>query len=131
VGYAEGAVEFRLPAVAASVPELRRLVGEGARELGVSEQRVDEVRLAVTEAVSNVVRHAYWPGQGEVEVAVEADGNGHVVVAVRDRGCGIGAAHPARAGAGLGMPLMRAVSASFESCDRGPGTEVVMRFPVG
>ena len=78
----------------ASVPEARRLVSEQLRELGVSEQRVDDVRVAVTEAVSNVVRHAYGSPEGEVEVEVGADGNGQVVVAVRDRGCGLGAARP-------------------------------------
>jgi anti-sigma regulatory factor (Ser/Thr protein kinase) len=50
-------VEFRLPAVPASVPKARRLVGEQVRELGVSEQRVDEVRAAVTEAVANCGSH--------------------------------------------------------------------------
>jgi hypothetical protein len=29
------------------------------------------------------------------------------------------------------VPLMKAVSAGFESSDRGPGTEVLMSFPVG
>jgi stage II sporulation protein AB (anti-sigma F factor) len=130
VGTAWVTVEFRLPAVPASVPEARRLVGEQVRELGASEQRVDDVRIAVTEAVANVVRHAYWPGQGEVEVEVDADGNGRVVVAVRDRGCGIGAARPETAGAGLGLPLIEALSASFESSDRAPGTAVVMEFPI-
>jgi stage II sporulation protein AB (anti-sigma F factor) len=104
------------------------LVGEQVRELGASPARLDDVRVAVTEAVANVVRHAYWPGEGEVEVSVESDGNGQVVVRVRDRGCGMGSARPERAGAGLGLRLMEALSASVESSDRGAGTAVVMRF---
>ena len=48
-----------LPAVPSSVRKARVSVGRQRLELGASERVVDDIRLCVSEAVSNVVRHAY------------------------------------------------------------------------
>ena len=92
---------------------------------------LDAVRLAVSEAVSNVVVHGYRESPaGRFTVAVESQTD-ELQVTVRDDGCGM---HP-RAdspGAGLGLPLIAQVSQSFSVSARPEGgTELCMTFPLG
>jgi serine/threonine-protein kinase RsbW len=85
--------------------------------------------MAVTEACTNVVVHAY-EGEGVLEVEMIADEEGLTIV-VRDHGLGI---HPRPAGSGapalgLGLPLIAALSDAFElRGSAGMGTEVRMTF---
>jgi serine/threonine-protein kinase RsbW len=78
-----------LPALPESVPALRAAVADFVSAAGVGEPYVDAVKLAVSEAVTNVVMHAYVeadePGavrvvtclrEGEIEVVVSDDGHG-------------------------------------------------------
>ena len=48
----------------------------------------DDARLCVSEAVTNVVRHAYGRDGGDVEIVVERE-NGDAIVVVRDTGKGM------------------------------------------
>jgi anti-sigma regulatory factor (Ser/Thr protein kinase) len=56
------------PAVPDSVTHARRTVAAFAAAAGLTGERLDSVRLAVSEATSNVVLHAYrdWPGAIQV-----------------------------------------------------------------
>ena len=60
-----------LPAVPASVPVLRAAVAEFVVSVGVRGDSVHAVKLAVSEAVTNAVMHAYVDAEepGEVRVA--------------------------------------------------------------
>lgn len=49
---------------------------------------IEEIKVAVSEAVSNAVLHAYPGGEGEVTVSVTSQGD-ELVIEVRDQGCGI------------------------------------------
>jgi anti-sigma regulatory factor (Ser/Thr protein kinase) len=87
-----------------------------------------DVRLAATEACTNVVVHAYEDGSGALEV--EARPNGDTLeVLVRDHGTGFSPHSPAR-GLGLGLPLIMALaqSVNVSAGPEGEGTDVVMRF---
>ena len=66
----------------------RETVAEEAARLGASPGVIDEVRLCVSEATTNVVRHAYTGGKGEIRIVLEARG-GQLVVVVRDDGVGL------------------------------------------
>jgi serine/threonine-protein kinase RsbW len=87
-----------------------------------------DVRLAATEACTNVVVHAYEDDGGALEVEARPDGNS-LEVLVRDRGAGFSPHSPAR-GLGLGLPLIMALadSVNVSAGQDGLGTEVVMRF---
>jgi anti-sigma regulatory factor (Ser/Thr protein kinase) len=88
------------------------------------------VRLAVSEAVSNVVVHSYRNARrGEFTMSVEwADDLLHVTV--RDHGCGMQPRMDSP-GAGLGLPLIARLADSF-SVSEPPdgGTELSMTFPL-
>ena len=77
-----------LPAVPASVRKARVSVGETAACLGANQRVVDDIRLCVSEAVSNVVRHAYGTRPGDVDVVVEREDK-NLRVVVRDEGQGM------------------------------------------
>lgn len=121
-------IELALPARPESVAVIRHLLGAVAERLRLPETVANDVRLAVTEACTNVVRHAYADGaRGSIEVSVEPEERAvHVVVA--DRGRGIGPSADT-AGPGLGLPLIAAVAESVKiEQSPGAGSRVAMSF---
>jgi serine/threonine-protein kinase RsbW len=111
------------------VGDARAEVAALAARAGATAPVLDMVRLAVSEAVSNVVLHGYRGVQpGPVTVSAEA-ADEHMTVTVLDEGCGLdpGAASP---GAGLGLPIIAelAESISMSPGSGGRGTLVEMTF---
>lgn len=99
-----------------------------ARECGLSDQRVGDVKLAVSEAVANVVRHAY-NGQATGQVVATADvddGSLRIVIADSGRGMVRRSDNP---GLGLGLPLMAHLADTIDVVDKDPGTEIHLTFP--
>ena len=86
------------------------------------------VRLAVSEAATNAVVHAYREDedQGELQVRAFVDGP-ELVVIVCDTGLGV-APRADSPGLGLGMPLMATVTTRFQVISDGRGTEIHMAF---
>jgi serine/threonine-protein kinase RsbW len=126
-----------LPAKAENVLVVRQAVAGLGEAIGLPEQRIDDLKTVVTEACNNVVLHAYDETPGPLEVTAEAE-DGEVAVVVADRGHGF-EPRPTPAGEaslGLGLPLIAALSDSFEiSGGAGEGTRTTIRFgyapPVG
>ncbi len=120
------ALSMILPALPSSVSRARRVVGDYAMSHGVDP---DDVKLAVSEAVTNVIVHAYHEGDGG-EITIIARPNGAALaVTITDAGRGI-APTPGGSGLGLGLPLIGRVTRSVEisSGDGGLGTRLTMRF---
>lgn len=124
------AIRMHLDATPEAVAAARARAGRTARDAGMTADAVDRVRLAVSEAVTNAVLHAYPRGAGCVEVRLDAD-RGTLCVEVRDTGCGRAGADPATASAGYGLALMRALCDTLEVDDTPPGTRLVLRFGHG
>jgi serine/threonine-protein kinase RsbW/stage II sporulation protein AB (anti-sigma F factor) len=102
---------------------------EYARRLGLAEETLQALRLAVSEAATNVVLHAYAdaPAPGPVHVSVEID-EPHLRIVVSDDGGGM-KPRPDSPGLGLGLPLIAQLAESFEvESPPGGGTELCMRF---
>jgi len=120
--------EETFPSSPSGVGAMRREVAAFAERAGMDEDGVGSVRLAVSEAATNAVVHAYRESDGELQVRayVERD---ELVVIVRDTGLGL-APRPDSPGLGLGMPLMASVTSSFRVVSRGSGTEIHMAFPL-
>ena len=107
---------------------LRSEMAAIARECGLSDQRVGDVKLAVSEAVSNVVRHAY-DGQAPGQVVATADVDGGTLrIVIADTGRGL-APRSDSPGLGLGLPLMAHLADTIDVVRNDPGTEIHMTFP--
>jgi serine/threonine-protein kinase RsbW len=116
---------------------LARLALSGlARQLPLGDELVADLKLAVTEACGNAVRHAYVGTDGDVSVIFAIDDD-RLVITVEDRGEGMRApdsiadAAEAPAGpleSGMGMPIIRAIvdELSVEPGEDGRGTVVRM-----
>jgi len=75
-----------LPRDRLTVPVVRHILGSTLRHLGVDEEYVEDVELVVTEACTNVLRHA-GDGGNEYEVNVVIN-ESNVEIAVGDQGGG-------------------------------------------
>jgi anti-sigma regulatory factor (Ser/Thr protein kinase) len=98
---------------------IRRVLEALADSLPLPPRVIEDMRLAVTEACTNVVRHAYGGGDGPMELVIRPRGS-HVEVLVVDRGRGMMASRDT-SGAGLGLSLISALTERFE-IDHAPGT---------
>lgn len=117
------------PATAESVPHARRWGAEFAVRSGADSETVEAVKLAVSEAVTNVVLHAYCaaPGELQLTLAVAAD---ELWVLVADDGRGHQSA-PLEPGLGWGLALIADACEELMVTERsGGGTELRMRFPL-
>lgn len=121
--------EFRLavPARPEHLALVRRLVDGVCESLGAPDDVADDIRLAVTEACTNVVRHAYTEGDGTIDVSVHPAPRALEIV-VADAGCGVGPSHDT-AGPGLGLPLIEALADRVEiGPAEGGGSRLTMCF---
>jgi serine/threonine-protein kinase RsbW len=121
-------LELTLPARAENVAVVRHAFGGLAEVLSVDEQTLADIKLAVTEACTNVVIHAYEPdedGSLEVDASIR---DRRLKVVIRDRGRGI-VPRPDSPGLGLGLPLIATLAESLElGKDAQDNTEVRMTF---
>ncbi len=105
-------VQLTLPARAENVAVVRHAIGGLGEALELDPQVLSDVKLAVTEACTNVVVHAYGEGDGPMEVAASVEGP-VLRVTVRDEGIGI-LPRPDSPGLGLGLPLIATLTESLE-----------------
>jgi anti-sigma regulatory factor (Ser/Thr protein kinase) len=120
-------LELRTDATPAAVPGVRRAVVDFAELHGVGVP--PDVALAVSEAITNAVLHAYRDGDaGDVRVVACAEPD-RLVVVVRDYGCGM-KPNPESPGLGLGLSVIgRLVTElNIERPDEGGGTRLRMCF---
>ncbi len=131
--------EMKLQMESRSVNEAyaRVAVSAFAASLDPTVEELNDIKTAVSEAVTNCIVHAYKNAVGKIYITVKIFENGEVQITVRDRGCGIADIKKAREPlfttlggdrAGLGFSVME----SF--CDRifvrsavGKGTTVTLR----
>ena len=121
-------VRLTLPARAENVAVIRHVLGAFAESLRLPDELIEDLRLAVTEACTNVVRHAYADRDpGAVEISIEPREQ-HVRVVVADSGRGIGTSSDT-AGPGLGLPLIAAIADAVDlQSAPGGGSRVSMTF---
>ena len=124
-----GDLRLRYPAVPDSVPALRSTLARLAHELRFPPRTIEAIQLAVSEAASNVVLHAYRPPREPGTLDVTATyRNKALTITVSDSGSG---AQPASDSPGLGIGLLlidkMADAAQFRRSQTG-GMSVQMRF---
>ncbi len=121
------AFEASIPGTPLGVRTLRREMATMAEDCGMDAEGVADVRLAVTEAATNAVLHAYAESEGELRVtAVTQDGELAIVIA--DTGPGL-VARDDSPGLGVGLAVMASITARLKIVSHPRGTAVHMAFP--
>ncbi len=129
-GGAPPEVRLQLPALPAHVALVRQALAGLTEDLAVDPTRAADMKIALTEACTNVVVHAYddEPGPLEVTMAIE---HGRLVLSVRDRGSGLRPL-PAReeggAPLGFGLALIASLSDEVGIVAGRHGTELRIAF---
>lgn len=82
-------VHLEFPSLAENVGFARAAIAFFASRLDFTLDELEEIKVAVSEAVSNAVVHAYPEGPGPVVVDATVTAEGELVVRVADRGTGI------------------------------------------
>jgi serine/threonine-protein kinase RsbW len=101
-----------LPREELSVPVVRRVLKSSLQALGVEDDVVHDIQVALTEAVTNVLDHAAQSDEYEVSAGIDGD---VCVIEIVDRGAGFDATHLGHGDAdigaeeGRGIQIMRAL----------------------
>jgi serine/threonine-protein kinase RsbW len=135
----ETVVRLSFPAKADYLLLARLALAGVARSLPVGPELLADLKLAVTEACGNAVRHAYGTGEGSVGVAFVV-GDDRLELIVEDEGSGIGipveqlvvpseeTAPDEPTDGGMGMAIIRAIVDELDvrEGENGRGTVVHM-----
>jgi anti-sigma regulatory factor (Ser/Thr protein kinase) len=126
----ESDIRLTLPARAENVALVRHVVSALASSLAFPPKLIEDIRLAVTEACTNVVRHAYIGTEGPLDVSIAPHADGMTIV-VADRGRGL-QPNPDSEGPGLGLPLIAALAHALD-IEHAPdaGSRLSMSFRAG
>jgi serine/threonine-protein kinase RsbW/stage II sporulation protein AB (anti-sigma F factor) len=121
-------VEVVLPAITASVPEVRALARRFTVDHGSDADVLRSVLIASTEAASNSVLHGFVGREpGTIRVRLGA-GSDEIRVVITDDGSGM-RPRPDSPGLGLGLPTIAQVASELDiQSTAGEGTELRMRF---
>jgi serine/threonine-protein kinase RsbW len=126
------AIRLTIPAKAEYIT-LGRLALTGLSRLRpLGEETLADLKLALTEACSNSVRHAYGDDRGAVEILYELHDD-RLAIEVVDDGAGFGEGHAQEPGdelveGGLGIAIIRAIADEFELGPRNGGRGSRLRF---
>jgi serine/threonine-protein kinase RsbW len=137
---AEQIVRLSFPAKADYLLLARLALAGLARGVPLGEESLADLKLAVTEACGNVVRHAYASGEGSVGV-VFVVGDEKLEMIVEDQGSGLSAGDVDRVlengdsladlepfEGGMGMAIIRAVVDELDVHDGADGRGTVVRM---
>lgn len=129
-------VDLTLPTEVRLIARTRRIFRDYMEEMGVDQEDAHDVVLALDEACTNVIRHAFPDGEECFRLQAQLS-DGEVVVVVEDDGVGLPsediviAPRPAdpEATTGRGMQIIRELmtSVEVETAPQRQGTRLEMR----
>ena len=119
---AEADIQLSLPALPSSVTIVRQAIGGLADALEWNGDFAADVKLAASEACTNVVVHAYENGPGPLDVHIWFSDD-QLRLAIDDKGGGMSPSLAARRPSlGIGLPLMVALCDTFDLAAREDGS---------
>jgi serine/threonine-protein kinase RsbW len=126
------AVRLTIPAKAEYITLCRLALTGISRLRPLSEETLADLKLALTEACSNSVRHAYRDGDGRVEIVYELEPD-RLAIEVTDDGAGFEAQRPLAGDeelseGGLGIAIIRAIADELELGPKPDGPGSRLRF---
>lgn len=134
-------MKLRLPAISVNEAVCRSVISAFCAELDPSVEQLGDIRLAVSEAVTNCIVHAYRElpeGKvGYIYISVRLYDTNEITVEISDNGCGIANVEEAMKGGvstggaercGMGFLVMENFTDSMKVKSRvGKGTSVLLR----
>lgn len=83
--------EFRMTIDSRSVNEgfSRTVVAAFTAQLDPTVEEINDIKTAVSEAVTNCIVHGYKNSLGKIYITVKIHDTGVVIISIRDKGCGI------------------------------------------
>lgn len=126
-----GRVELLIPASPEYVGIARLCLSGVAARLHLPYDTVEDLKVALAEACTNAIQHAYKDGKGSVEIAFEADEK-QLTIAISDKGKGfdyhsLAAKTPdPEQERGLGLYLIRALVDELDVRSSPQGSTVTM-----
>ena len=126
------AVRLTIPAKPEYITLCRLALTGLSRLRPLPDETLADLKLALTEACSNSVRHAYADREGSVEILYELHAD-KLVIEVLDEGDGFQGAETATEAdelseGGLGIAIIQAIADEFEIGKRAGGTGSRLRF---
>jgi len=109
------------------VPSFRHAAVDFAAAQGADADLCHDIALAVSEAVTNAVKHADAREDETISLTASVEDD-WLEIRVLDRGAGFG--NPESDGLGLGLSIIARLSAHLTISQEGRGTELIMRFPL-
>jgi serine/threonine-protein kinase RsbW len=121
-------IRFRgtFPGTPLGVAAARGEVEAVARDCGMDGLALGAVKLAVNEAVTNAVVHAYAENEGRISVTVEL-ADKELSITVADTGAGL-LPRADSPGLGMGLPLIAQLTERIDVRSDDGGTEIRMWF---
>lgn len=123
----EDGVSLTLPARPASVPIVRQAVRQFTSRMGCTDRRTFEIQVALGEAVTNAVIHAYPKGAGMIRVRLWRAGE-ILHAEVEDQGKW--ATGPPK-GLGVGLKVIRTFADDARIKSTASGTTIRLSFSLG
>ncbi len=115
------------PAVPDAVASARDSLTDFAVAVGAKGERLEAIRLAASEAVTNAVLHAYNGSGGAIQLSASYV-HGEFWLLIADDGSGLRPRGP-HSGLGLGLALIAQLADEFQILSRSTGgTELRMQF---
>lgn len=134
---------FRLsiPALSRNESYARAAVAAFAAQLDPTIEEINDIKAAVSEAVTNCIVHAYSDPSGIIDITARLYDSG-IYIKIRDKGCGIAdiqqamtplyTSSPDSERAGLGFAVMESFTDRLRvSSAVGRGTTVIMEKNIG
>ncbi len=130
--------EFRMILDSRSVNESfsRATVAAFTAQLDPTVEEINDIKTAVSEAVTNCIVHGYKSSVGKIYISVKIHNDNRVIISIRDRGCGISDIKKAREPlfttlggdrAGLGFSVMESFTDKvYVRSKIGTGTTVTL-----
>ena len=130
--------EFRMTVDSRSVNESfsRATVAAFSAQLDPTLEEINDIKTAVSEAVTNCIVHGYKNSVGKIYITVKIHDDAKVIITIRDKGCGISDIKKAREPlfttlggdrAGLGFSVMESFTDKLTVRSKvGVGTTVTL-----
>ncbi len=131
-------IKFTMPSLSVNESAARAVVSSFLIQADPTVEELSDIRMAVSEAVTNAVVHAYRNAKGNIELVVKLLAGREVYIRIKDKGCGIEDVEqamqplfttaPEEERSGLGFSVMSSFMDKLSvKSSSGKGTTVTMR----